>query len=132
MGAELLVNAKEDYGIVICGPVRKDVLWQANSGDGFGLSNFQINWETQSVTCPRGRKSNYWSPRTNKYRQPVIQVKFRKEDCCVCSMQSKCTRSKLGIRHLLLLPQAQYEALQGAPRTANACLLEEVWKKSWD
>ena len=45
--AELLVNAKEDYGISICGPVKKDVLWQANSGDGFGLSNIQIDWEAK-------------------------------------------------------------------------------------
>jgi transposase len=126
IGAELLVNAKEDYGIVICGPVRKDVLWQANSGDGFGLSNFQINWKAQSVTCPRGRQSNYWSPRTNQYHQPVIQVRFRKEDCCVCPVQSKCTRSKLGIRHLLLLPQAQYEALQKARQEQQT---PAFWKK---
>lgn len=126
IGAELLVNAKEDYGIVICGPVRKDVLWQANSGEGFGLSNFQINWKAQSVTCPRGRQSNYWSPRTNQYHQPVIQVRFRKEDCGVCPVQSKCTRSKLGIRHLLLLPQAQYEALQKARQEQQT---PAFWKK---
>jgi transposase len=126
MGAELLVKAKEDYGITICGPVRKDVLWQANSGEGFGLSNFQINWDAHSVTCPRGRQSNYWSPRTNQYHQPVIQVRFRKEDCCVCPTQSKCTRSKLGIRHLLLLPQAQYEALQQARQEQKT---PAFWKK---
>jgi transposase len=126
IGAELLVNAKEDYGIVICGPVRKDVLWQANSGDGFGLANFQINWKAQSVTCPRGRQSNYWSPRTNQYHQPVIQVRFRKEDCGVCPVQSKCTRSKLGIRHLLLLPQAQYKALQKARQEQQT---PAFWKK---
>lgn len=126
ISAELLVNAKEDYGIVICGPVRKDVLWQANSGDGFGLSNFEINWKAQSVTCPRGHKSNYWSNRTNQYHQPVIQVRFQKEDCCVCPAQSKCTRSKLGIRHLLLLPEAQYEALQEARQNQKT---PQFWKK---
>lgn len=124
--AELLVNAKEDYGIVICGPVKKDVLWQANSGDGFGLSNFQINWDAQYVTCPKGNKSGYWSNRTNEYHQPVIQVRFKKEDCCVCPTQSKCTRSKVGIRHLLLLPQAQYEALQKARQEQKT---PAFWKK---
>jgi len=124
--AELLVNAKEDYGISICGPVRKDVLWQANSTDGFGLSNFRINWNAQTVTCPRGHQSNYWSHRTNQYHQSVIQVRFRKEDCGVCPAQSKCTRSKLGIRHLLLLPQAQYEALQKARQEQKT---PAFWKK---
>jgi transposase len=76
ISAELLVNAKTDYGIVICGPVRKDVLWQANSGAGFGLADFRINWQAQSVTCPQGHQSSYWSPRTNQYHQPVIQVRF--------------------------------------------------------
>jgi transposase len=124
--AELLVNAKEDYGIAICGPVKKDVLWQANSGEGFGLSNFQINWDEQYVTCPQGRQSGYWSNRTNKYHQPVIQVRFQKEDCCICPAQSKCTRSKLGIRHLLLLPQAQYQALQKARQDQKT---PAFWKK---
>jgi transposase len=124
--AELLVNAKEDHGITICGPVKKDVLWQSNNGEGFGLSNFQINWDAQSVTCPQGNLSGYWSNRTNKYQQPVIQVRFRKEDCCICSTQSKCTRSKQGIRHLLLLPQAQYEALKKARQDQKT---PEFWKK---
>ena len=124
--AELLVSAKEDYGISICGPVKKDVLWQANSGDGFGLSNFQINWEAKYVTCPQGNHSVYWSNRTNKYHQPVTQVRFRKEDCSICKMQSKCTRSKLGIRHLLLLPQSHYEALQKARQEQKT---PAFWKK---
>jgi transposase len=126
LDAELLVNAKVDYGITICGPVRKDVLWQANSGAGFGLSDFQINWEEHWVTCPQGHRSGYWSLRTNQYHQPVIQVRFKKEDCCVCPMQSKCTRSKRGIRHLLLLPQAQYEALQKARQDQKS---PDFWKK---
>lgn len=124
--AGLLVDAKDDYGIAICGPVKKDVLWQANSGDGFGLSNFQINWEAQSVRCPQGHQSNYWSNRTNEYHQPVVQVRFNKEDCHVCPAQSKCTRSKLGIRHLLLLPQPQYEALQKARQEQKT---PAFWKK---
>ena len=126
IGAELLVNAKTDYGIVICGPVRKDVLWQANSGEGFGLADFRINWQAQSVTCPQGHQSSYWSPRINQYHQPVIQVRFQKEDCCVCPAQPKCTRSKIGIRHMLLLPQAPYEALQKARENQKT---PQFWKK---
>ena len=124
--AELLVNASLNYGVAICGPVKKDVLWQANTGDGFGLSDFQINWETQSVTCPQGHLSTYWSNRTNKYHQPVTQVRFNIKDCGVCPAQSKCTHSKLGIRHLLLLPQTHYEALQKARQDQKT---PGFWKK---
>ncbi len=98
--AELLVDSKANYGIVICGPVKKDVRWQANSEEGLALSEFKIDWETKSVTCPQGHTSTYWRDKTNVYKQPVIQVRFQEADCHACPVQAQCMRSTRGIRHL--------------------------------
>jgi transposase len=110
--ADLLVEAKRDFAVEVCGPVKKDVRWQANSGQGFGLSEFKVDWEAKSVTCPRGQKSSVWSEQRNAYQQEVIQVRFKPAVCRACPDQAKCTRSKRGARSLVMRPQAQHTALQ--------------------
>ncbi len=112
--AEFLVHARQDLGVEVCGPVKKDVRWQAQAGEGFGLSDFQIDWEARIVACPQGQQSSAWSEQKNAYGQPVIQVKFRPRVCRACPSQAQCTRSKRGARNLVLRPQAQHEALQQA------------------
>lgn len=112
--AELLVGAQESFGVTICGPVKKDVRWQANQEDGFGLPDFRIDWEQRTVTCPQGKIATAWSEQKTAYYPLVHQVKFKPSDCQACSVRSKCTRSKRGPRYLCVLPQAQHEALQNA------------------
>ena len=124
--AELLVDANANYGMVICGPVKKDVRWQANSEEGLGLSEFKVDWAAKNVTCPQGHTSTYWRDKTNVYKQPVIQVRFQEADCHACPAQAQCTRSTRGIRHLQLLPQAQYEALQKARQDQQT---REFWQR---
>ncbi len=54
LDAEFLVDAQQKDQVEVVGPVKKDVRWQANAGKGFGLSNFQVDWDRQIVTCPHG------------------------------------------------------------------------------
>jgi Transposase DDE domain. len=115
--ADLLVEAKRDLNIDVCGPVKKDVRWQANTGQGFGLADFKIDWVAQSVTCPNAQTSRAWWQQTNAYGKPVIQVRFKPSICRACADQAKCTRSERGARHLVLQPQAQHEALQQVRQT---------------
>ena len=110
--ADLLVEAKRDLGVEVCGPVKKDVRSQATSGEGFGLSEFQVDWAAKVVTCPNGQTSSGWSEQSNAYHKAVIQVKFKPSICRACADQARCTRSKRGARSLVLQPQAQHEALQ--------------------
>jgi len=110
--ADLLVEAKRDLGVEVCGPVKKDVRWQAQAGQGYGLANLTIDWAAQMAICPQGQQSHVWSEQTNAYDQAVIQVRFPKSVCGVCTARSLCTRSKRGVRSLVLRPQAQHEALQ--------------------
>lgn len=52
----LLVDSNQSFGIELMGPLRPDVSWQARAPDGYALSQFKINWETQQVTCPEGNQ----------------------------------------------------------------------------
>jgi transposase len=124
--ANLLVEAQRDLQIEIVGPVKKDVRWQAHAGKGFGLSNFQVDWESHTVTCPRGQRSSGWSQQRNAAHQPVIQVKFPPGICRACPVQADCTRSERGARTLVLQPQLHHEALQHARRAQEA---PEFWKR---
>ncbi len=112
ISADLLVAAERDLDIAICGPAKKDVRWQANTGEGFGLASFKIDWVHQTVTCPNGQTATAWRDYHTPYGKPAIQVKFKTSTCRACADQEKCTRSRRGARSLVLLPQAQHEALQ--------------------
>jgi transposase len=109
---DLLVEAKRDLDVDVCGPVRKDGRWQANTGQGFGLADFKIDWAAQTMTCPNGQTTSAWYEQTKAHDKPMIQVKFKPSVCRACADQAKCTRSALGARNLVLQPQAQHEALQ--------------------
>ena len=110
--ADLLVEAKRDHGVEVCGPVKKDVRWQANAGQGYGLADFTMDWENKHAICPQGQRSSVWSEQKNAYDQVVIQVRFPKHACGTCPCRELCTRSKSGVRSLVVRPQAQHEALQ--------------------
>lgn len=124
--AELLVNAKRDLEVEVRGPTKKDVQWQARAGQGFALSDFAIDWEAHTSTCPQGQQSNAWSEQCNAHHQDVIQVKFKPSVCRVCSSRELCTRSKRGARYLVLQPQAQHEALQHLRKAQET---PDFWKK---
>jgi transposase len=61
--AETLLSAQRDFGVTIYSPVREKVSWQAKAGQGFDLSQFQIDWEKQRVTCPNGQTLAQWRSR---------------------------------------------------------------------
>ena len=115
--ANLLVEAKRDYGIQIVSPVDKlqDVSWQAREHTGYDSSRFSIDWKSKRVTCPQGQQSVKWvdncHDRTNNQ---VIHVAFDARICQACSVRSLCTRSEREGRNLQLRPREQYEALQRA------------------
>jgi len=59
--ADLLVEARRRFDVEIIGPVRGDVRWQANAGQGYGLADFVIDWGAKSVVCAHGQRSSVWS-----------------------------------------------------------------------
>jgi Transposase DDE domain len=106
-----LVSARERYGIDLVGPPRRDVSWQRQREDAFGVSDFVVDWERRRVRCPEGKESTHWGEYVAKGRGPCVKVGFRRSDCAACPSQPRCTRTQGHGRRLTLHPRPEHEAL---------------------
>ena len=123
----LLVSSRERFGVELVGPVLPDNSWQAVANEGFDLPNFQIDWNAEQATCPRGKHSCYWTLMFDRHRKPTISVRFRREDCQPCPDRSKCTRAKEG-RFISLRLQKEHEAIQRNRAYAQTEEFKEKYK----
>lgn len=117
---DALTSAKKDLGMILIGPIRELVSWQAKAGQGFDLANFSIDWKNHSVTCPMGQTTTQWSERHTEGRKDAIQVRFSPTQCSVCSSRTQCTRAKSGTRTITFLPEEQHLVLQQARKEQNS------------
>ena len=114
--SHVLVESQRRHGVTIIGPVADDPSWQARSGDGFTKAQFQVDWDRQEVTCPKGKKSISWLPNTYPQNGMQYEARFARKDCTPCAMRSRCTRGKIEPRIIGLQARENYEALQSARR----------------
>lgn len=70
IAVDLLVSAHAEHGVEVCGPVKKNVRWQAQAGQGYGSANFIIDRAAHTVTCPVGQTSTEMV-RTTQYRDTI-------------------------------------------------------------
>jgi transposase len=114
LDAQLLATSQQEYGVDLLGPVRPDVKWQAQAGEGFDAQSFVIDWEGQQAICPQGRASISWTPAVDNRQTPVIKIKFSSTDCGGCPCRSQCIRSrrKYVRRTITVRPKDHYLALQ--------------------
>jgi transposase len=124
--AESLVSAQRDFEVTICSPVRAKVSWQKKAAEGFDLASFQIDWEKQVVTCPKGQTSAQWCRRDPEHRKSNIKVQFSPNVCRACTAHAKCTQAKNGARTITFLPYEQYAALQQVRKEQTS---PPFWKK---
>lgn len=57
--AKLIVEART-AGIDLVDPVKLSNGRQARTNNGYATSDFAIDWDTQTVTCPQGKTSTRW------------------------------------------------------------------------
>jgi transposase len=130
ISAEHIVDSRTDHDIELVGPVLPDPSWQAKAGQGFDSSGFVIDWEAQTVTCPRGHASSSWRfIQDDKGNDDGIRVRFARSDCLTCSSRPQCTRAKENPRFLRLRSQAQHEALQAGRERQKTPEFKERYKK---
>jgi transposase len=110
--AELLVSSRDERGIRLVGPPRKDASWQNRTEGAYGVEDFAIDWEGRRVRCPQDRLSASWKEYTEPGRPPYVSVRFGESDCRGCPARSSCTRAAKQGRALRLPPREQYEALR--------------------
>lgn len=126
---EHLVNSKKQYEIELVGPVAVNGTWQAKAGNGFDISQFQIDWEKHLVTCPEGKMSRKWTQRADFQDFEVIRAQFGKADCLACPSRAQCTRSETSPRQLIFRTQEQHEAIQAARQRQMTLPFKERYAK---
>jgi transposase len=114
MSAESLLTSQADHQVELVGPVASDHSWQAKAAQGYDLAHFAINWEAQTVTCPRGETARQWALARDVRGHEVISVKFPYDVCRACVTRALCTRAKTEPRELTFRLQAEHETLQAA------------------
>jgi transposase len=114
ISSELLVNSRDDQGIILRGPTRPSQGWQTQVEGAYTLEQFEVDWHRQQVHGPQGPLSvAWWEHGGGQGSRPII-VAFDKQTCETCPVRSCCTRAKHTGRRLRLPPQDQYEALHAA------------------
>ncbi len=111
ISADLLVAARDRYGVRLVGPPRPDSSWQARTEGGYTAGQFTLDWDREVAVCPEGQASRTWSEHTDREHRTSISVRFDPADCRTCPAQALCVRSMSGGRALRLHPKPEQEAL---------------------
>lgn len=109
-----LAQSQDDYGIDLIGPVLPDTSWQALTEGAFDISQFHIDWDNQTATCPQGQTTHAWRKGTDRHNNALIQIRFNSKQCAVCPARAHCTRSTIGGRTLTLRGHQEHIAIQNA------------------
>jgi transposase len=124
--AGLLVSSQRDHGVSLEGPVR-GVANQFARAPGFEQRNFAIDWDSEQVTCPRGKTSVTWRAGRDDADAPRIQAIFSRTDCGACDVRALCTPSKDARRSIYFHQRPEYEALNAA----RARMDDPAWKRRY-
>lgn len=124
--ADGIVDSREQLGINLLGPVRPNVRACGPEESRYDQTDFHIDWEAQTVTCPNEALSTRWRRTQDRHGNDLIQVRFSLKDCRPCPVRARCTSSK-SARLLSFRPQPQFEALQARRQLAQT----EAWQKEW-
>lgn len=125
--AQLLVTSQQRYDIDLIGPAPLDTSWQAQDANAFDQSQFQIDWDARTVTCPMGQTSHTWQHSHSSRQIPLIRVLFARETCQACAVQVQCTRGQA--RGITFRPREPYEALQAARQREQTDEFKETYRK---
>jgi len=120
LSAALVVAARTNRGIALIGPLLADTSAQARAGNGYARTDFTIDYDTRTVTCPQGKTSQSWTPCTQRGQTAAVAT-FSTTDCEPCPARPQCTTSSKKRRQLTLLPRDLAEA-QTAARNAETTI----------
>jgi transposase len=117
LSAAVVVSALTTWGIALIGPLLTDTSAQARAGHGYARTDFTIDYDTKTVTCPHGKTSASWTPCTQRGKDAAVAT-FSVTDCGPCPARAQCTTSSKNRRQLTVLPRDLAEA-QAAARAAE-------------
>jgi transposase len=112
--ADLLVTAQTQHQIDVVGPAFGSYSRPHQTGQGYDLQAFVLDWEAQQAHCPQGHASVHWRPGHDVSGDPVIRIRFDGATCRACPARRARTAAKDAPRQLTVRTQAHHEAIQAA------------------
>src|SRR5215475_260994 len=92
--ADFLVTAQTQHQIDVVGPAFGSYSWQHQTGQGYDLQAFVLDWDTQQARCPQGHTSIHWRPGHDVSGDPVIRVRVDGPTCRACPARPACIAAK--------------------------------------
>jgi transposase len=129
VSAKLILDSQEKYGIDLIGPVHVDPSWQSRTFGAFDASQFLVDWEVQSATCPQGQLSTGWYPQKDSQDEPIVRIMFEPKTCLACPVRPKCSKAKNTGRTLVLRAEGRHQALQVARERQQTRDFKNIYKK---
>ena len=114
MDADFLGTAQRQHHSAVVGPAFGSYSRQHQTGQGYDLQAFVLNWEAQQARCPQGHTSVNWRPGRDVSGDPVIRIRFDGATCRACPARPACPTAKGAPRQLTVRPQVHHEAIQAA------------------
>ncbi len=114
VSAKLILDSQEKHAIDLIGPVHVDPSWQSRTPGALDASQFQVDWQSQSATCPQGRKSTHWQTQKDSQGEPIVQIRFDAKTCLDCPVRARCSKAKNTGRSLVLRAEGRHQTLQAA------------------
>lgn len=118
LSAALVVAEAARHGIALIGPLLADTSAQARAGNGYARTDFTIDYDTKTVTCPQGTTAASWTPCTQRGKDAIV-VQFATASCGPCPAKALCTKGKY---RTLTLPPRDLAQAQAAARTAETTI----------
>ncbi|MFG1711326.1 IS1182 family transposase [Nonomuraea sp. M3C6] len=125
--AELLVGARERYGIALVTPALLDHSAQARAQAGYDRTAFTIDWDNQHVTCPQGQRNASWTPCTQRGTDAIV-IRFSGEVCQPCPVRAACTTATTRGRQLTIRAQKIQQALDNARAEQSTNAWQDKYK----
>jgi len=129
VSAKLILESQENHGIDLIGPVHVDPSWQAHTSGAFDTTQFQVDWEAQSATCPQGQRSIGWYPEKDSQQEPIVRIVFGSKTCLACLCRSQCSKAKNGGRTLVLRAEGRHQILQAARERQQTETFKQIYRK---
>jgi transposase len=98
----------------VVGPAFGSSSRQHQTGQGYDLQAFVLDWDARQARCPQGQTSVHWRPGHDVSGDPVIRIRFDGPTGRACPARRACTSAKDAPRQLTVRPQAHHEAIQTA------------------
>ena len=114
---ELLVTAQRQYHIDVVGPAFGSYSRQHQTGQGYDLQAFVLDWEARQAHCPQGHASIHWRPGHDVSGDPVIRIRFDGATCRSCPTRQACASAKAAPRQP---PSGRKPIMKRSRRRASA------------